>query len=79
MACRWLHRSQSGRWSSPLTALTRSIISSILSIVLVGWERFLAGRVVYALRARGRLQVPALIIGAGGEGRMVAEPPRSPG
>ncbi|WP_448592643.1 sugar transferase [Thermoflexus hugenholtzii] len=53
------------------------LLSWILSIALVGWERFLARRVVYALRARGRLQVPALIIGADEEGRMVAEQLRS--
>ncbi len=53
------------------------LLSWILSIGMVGLARFLARRVVYALRARGKLMVPALIVGADEEARMVAAQIRS--
>ncbi|HXF69907.1 MAG TPA: sugar transferase [Thermoflexus sp.] len=53
------------------------LLSWALSIGMVGLARFLARRVVYALRARGKWMVPALIVGADEEARMVAEQLRS--
>lgn len=53
------------------------LLSWALSVGMVGLARFLARRVVYALRARGKLMVPALIVGADEEARMVADQLRS--
>uniref|UniRef100_UPI0035E40DED sugar transferase n=1 Tax=Thermoflexus sp. TaxID=1969742 RepID=UPI0035E40DED len=53
------------------------LLSWALSIGMVGFTRFLARRAVYALRARGKWMVPALIVGADEEARMVAEQLRS--
>lgn len=53
------------------------LLSWGLSIGMVGLARFLTRRAVYALRARGKFMVPALIVGADEEARMVAEQIRS--
>ncbi|MER3400928.1 MAG: sugar transferase [Thermoflexus sp.] len=53
------------------------LLSWLLAIATVSAGRFLSRRLVYALRARGRLLVPALLIGADEEARMVAAQLRS--
>ncbi len=53
------------------------LLSWSLSIGLVGLARFLIRRVVYALRARGKFVVPALIVGSDEEARVVTEQIRS--
>ncbi len=49
------------------------VLSWALSLVFVGGSRFLVRRVVYFLRRRGHLLVPALIVGANAEGCALAD------
>jgi len=53
------------------------LLSWVLSIGMVGLARFLVRRGIYALRARGKFMVPALVVGSDEEARMVAEQLRS--
>lgn len=49
------------------------ILSWLLALFLVGTTRFCVRRIVYALRSRGHLLSPALIIGSNEEGLALAE------
>lgn len=49
------------------------LLAWIFAIALALLERFAFRRLIYALRARGRLLSPALIVGANAEGRALAE------
>jgi exopolysaccharide biosynthesis polyprenyl glycosylphosphotransferase len=48
------------------------ILSWLLALILVGASRFCFRRIVYALRRRGHLLSPALIVGSNEEGRALA-------
>ncbi len=48
------------------------LISWVISIIVVGIERFTLRRVVYHLRRRGFFSVPTIIIGANEEGKAIA-------
>jgi exopolysaccharide biosynthesis polyprenyl glycosylphosphotransferase len=49
------------------------ILSWLMSIFLVGIERFVARRMVYAARAAGHFMTPTYIVGANAEGIAIAE------
>ncbi|MEW5868439.1 MAG: sugar transferase [Chloroflexota bacterium] len=49
------------------------VIAWVLALALVIGERFSLRRVVYALRQRGHLLTPALVVGGNAEGRALAE------
>jgi exopolysaccharide biosynthesis polyprenyl glycosylphosphotransferase len=49
------------------------LLAWLLAIPVVGGARFLLRRIIYALRRRGHLLVPALVVGANAEGHAIAE------
>lgn len=49
------------------------LISWVLAIVFVIFERFIARRIIYYLRNHGHFLSPTLVVGANNEGRAIAE------
>lgn len=62
-------------WDASVLNISRGwlLVTWLMVVVAVGLERFIARRIVYAIRARGQLQRRTLIVGTTTEARMLAE------